>query len=144
MQSTTARFLLRHVSRKGIVTATTSQINVVRPLSSMAVAAADEATGSSTGSIRSEQSSSADPAWMKNAVQQILQSYDNNLKVAQQQHLNQDASSTHCSSKKTVVSDEDLDKSLQYFQVSDMRDSTKAFRVKSTRARRTCTEGNPI
>jgi hypothetical protein len=117
IQSTTARQVARLFVTKGMSSTWKSQIMPIRSLASMAVATSEGhqiEPASERGFLRTP-SISTDPDWMKTTIQQILKHYDNNIKGTQQK-LSSD-SDPFLNNKKAIVSDEDLEKSLQYFLV---------------------------
>jgi hypothetical protein len=128
------RFLKAIVSNK--------VINVTRPYATRfaSVSVATDATHQSSLSSSettdvnrlTNTESVTDPEWIKIAVQQLLQHYDNNVKsgLLRTIHNNTNVSGDAKNSKTKVVSDEDLDKALQSFKVS--------FQYHFLRTRSTC------
>ena len=121
MNSTTSRFLLRTLSNKYIAQTRVRRQPLFRASHAVPIVSSDAGSTVNTGARVTPEA--ADPDWMKVAVQQILQHYGNNLKLAQQQGQNingnssSDNASTSNSRKAVDVSDEDLEKALQYFRV---------------------------
>jgi hypothetical protein len=121
MNSTTSRFLLRTLRNEYIAQTGIRQQPLFRAAHTVPIVSSDAGSTVNTGARVSPEV--ADPDWMKVAVQQILQHYGNNLKIAQQQGQNLngnssgDNASTSNSRKAVDVSDEDLEKALQYFRV---------------------------
>ena len=136
MQSLLSRSILHHVNRRTncrIVTFAADHVVVTfRSFSSAAAAESNTTknssnTASSTGtSTTTTNNRPVENEWMKGALQQLLEQYGNQLKMKDGE--NNHSSSTTTTSvtndsfereqrTKKEVTDEDLEKSLQYFQV---------------------------
>lgn len=127
MQSTAARFAIRSLAKRKLTRDPIRTYSFSRTV----LLAATETKSVIDGAGHRAHDSEADSDWVKSAINQIMQQYSTSLKSAKDGNDSISSSNSQSVRRTSVVSDEDLDMAVQYFQVRKSTTVPVAYRRES-------------